>query len=97
MKTEGQATKPGNVVHNPDRCYEAMKAGQHCWAHFSSEVDSGRDLFRRLNHGKIKQFSNSVSSKSSGGRYAKAWKMLWDKEDKEGWNKKAREFVDVFQ
>lgn len=73
-----------------------MKLASRCWAHLSSDVDNGRDLFGRMNHAKIKDFSSTVEGSSAAGRYAKAWKILWDRADQVEWDRKAKEFVDIY-
>lgn len=83
--------------HNPDKCYESMKLGSRCWAHFTSEVDDGRDLFRRLNYSRIKEVASGIEAASGGGAFSAALAQEWKKEDRNEWDKKAREFVDVYQ
>lgn len=85
------------AFHDPDSCFEAMRAGSRALAYFSSEVDSGRDLFRLANYNKIRELAKTKGAKSSQGSFSAAWKELWDyEEDQEGWNRRARKEVDVF-
>lgn len=85
------------LTHDPNKCFEAMRLGSRCWAHFVSEVDDGRDLYRRLNQDKIREKALELSGKVTGGTTSSALKVLWEAADKDDWNRRAREFVDVYQ
>lgn len=83
--------------HDPKKCREALRLGSRCWAHFSSEVDNGRELFKRVNHEVIREAATNMVAENKGARYAKALKKLWSDADQDEWNRMAREHVDVFQ
>lgn len=83
--------------HDFDKCYEALRLGSRCWAHFTSEVDDGRDLFRRLNQARIREVANEIDCVNRGGAFSAALAQEWKKEDSVEWNRRAREFVDVHQ
>lgn len=83
--------------HDFDKCFESLRLGSRCWAHFVSEVDGGRDLFRRLNYQRIREAAASIEAASPAGAFSAALAQEWAKEDKDTWNRKARDFVDVFQ
>lgn len=87
----------GGAEHDPVKCFEALRRGSRCWAHFSSEVDDGRELFRRMNADAIHQEALHIEAGNSGAAHAKALKNLWQGANQAKWNKRARKYVDVFQ
>jgi hypothetical protein len=96
LKLEDRANgkKP---VHDFASCFKALQAGSRCWAHFTSEVDNGWDLFRRLNGAKIREVAAGIDAKSSGGAFSAALKLLWNGADQDEWNAKARNYKNVPQ
>lgn len=87
----------GELNHDYEKCREALKRGSRCWAHFSSEVDSGRDLFRRLEIGRIRLAAEEIAARNRGGAFSAALAQEWKKEDHLEWDKRAREYVDIYQ
>lgn len=85
------------MYHDPDACFEAMRLGSRSLAYFSSEIDSGRDLFRMENYNKIRALARTKEG-STQGAFSAAWKEMWDyEEDQESWNRRARTEVDVYK
>lgn len=83
--------------HDYDKCFEGLRLGSRALAHFQSEVDNGRDLFRRLNYSRIREAATEIGAGSSGGAFSAALAREWRKEDQDSWNRKAKEFVDIYQ
>lgn len=87
-----------SIFHDPDACFEAMRTGSRSLAYFSTEVDSGRDLFRVENYNKIRSLAKTKSAESNQGAFSAAWKELWDYEfDQEDWNRRARTETDIYK
>lgn len=84
-------------VHDPVKCLEAVRLGSRRWAHFASDVDDGRDLFRRLNSDAIREAARDIKAGNSGAAHAKALKNLWERANQEEWNKMAKKQIDIFQ
>jgi hypothetical protein len=94
---EKHSAPPRTAFHDPIKCYESIKAGSRMWAHFTSEVDGGRDLFRVECYDRIVQEATKTQAKSPSGAFSKAFAKLWAKEDQTMWNVKARQHNDVDQ
>lgn len=84
-------------VHDPVKCLAALRLGSRCWAHFSSEVDDGRELFRRENSESIRDKALTIKAGNTGAAHAIALKELWEVADQSEWNKRAREEIDIFR
>lgn len=97
MNAKDKKAKGSNPSHDPDKCYEAMRLASRLWAHFVSEVDDGRDLFRRENYQRIREVAQGLDCQSSGGAFSAALKQEWGMADQVDYNRRAREYVDVFQ
>jgi hypothetical protein len=85
------------ATHDPIACYETLRLGARRWAHFTSEVDNGRDLFRRENYAKIREVATDIDAQTRAGAFSAALKRLWDEADHDEWNAKARNYVDILQ
>ena len=66
---KGNSTAKVSVYHDPANCYEALRTGSRALAYFSTEVDSGRDLFRLENYNKIRALAKTKSAATSQGSY----------------------------
>lgn len=86
-----------NDNHDPQRCLEAIRAGSRCWAHFSSEVNNGRDLFRIINYAEISEEAKTVQCNKRGGAFSKVLAKRWSEADKDEWDRKAREMDNIFE
>lgn len=84
-------------THDFNSCYDGLRLASRAWAHFKSEVDNGRDLFRRENYHRIRDLANETDAKSRGGAFSAALKKLWDEADQDDWNVKARNYNNVEQ
>lgn len=85
-----EAPEGSRVAHDPVKCYSAMKKGARLWANFSTDVNSGRDLFRRENLDRIRSHAETIDgAKSPGGAFAIALKELWETEDQTEWDTRA--------
>lgn len=102
LKKEGRSKKKkgegfSGPVHDPDKCFEAIRLGSRCWAHFSSDTDDGRELFRRMNLDAIRNEALTIKAGNSGAAHAIALKNLWGKADQAEWHGKAKQHVDIFK
>lgn len=75
-----------------------MRIGSRALAYFTTETDSGRDLFRVENIKAIRDLAKTLleSSGSAQGAFSSAWKQLWDYADHEFWDHKARTEIDIY-
>ena len=74
-----------------------MKVGSRCWAHFLSEVDNGRDLFRRENYPEVRNLASGLDCRTKGGAFSKALGILWSKAEQGEYNERSRTEVDIDQ
>jgi len=104
-RTEAKPSGGGNTktnttdVHDPVKCFDSLRLGSRCWAHFTSEVDDGRELFRKENYNLIREEAIRTDAKSRGGAFSKALARLWNNlgAEQESYNARARREIDIHQ